>query len=138
MIDAAPFQVIGIVTHSSEATSFKYYTNSICIVFKEKIRHIVCIEINATCIIAEGWFQPLIRSDFTSINSSTINSQTADIEPSFANVLFQRKFLAQIAGCNSGMTIKLVIIKNTANPMGMPVITREKADLEVMDVALEM
>lgn len=138
MIDAAPFQVIGIVTHSSEATCFKYYSNSIRIVFEEKIRHIVRIEINATCIIAEGWFQPLIRSNFTSINSSTINSQTGDIEPSFANVLFQRKFLAQIAGSNGGMTIKHVIIEITTNPMGVPVVRRKKANLEVMDVALEM
>jgi hypothetical protein len=36
------------------------------------------------------------------------------------------------------MTIKHVIIEITTNPMGVPVVRRKKANLEVMDVALEM
>ena len=137
MLDATPFQIIGIMAHRGKATSFEDDPNNVITCVKH-VGHVVCIKVDTPRVVAEGRFQQLIRSHFLSIDISFINPKAADIESRLADVFFQSKFLAQIAGGNGSMTIQLVIIKITTYPVGMPVVTREKTNFKILDVALKM
>ena len=134
MVCAVPVGVGFVVADACVSTAFKDDSHSV-VALLEHLRDIVGVEIHATRVPGKRRFQQFLGRDFPSIEVGTIHAHTADIQPSFINLTFEGKVLAEITGCQAGFTYQHIVLKLMANPLGLPVVLVQQADFKRFDFA---
>ncbi len=136
VVDAAPFQIVGVVARGSEAAGDEDDADGV-VTFPKQVGDVVGVEVYAAGVVAQGRLQKLVGSHLLAVEEGLVLAETADVEACVVDVLSQLELLAQVAGCQHSMAFYLVVGVVAANPTGMPLTAVEEADFEVLHRTIE-